>query len=67
MTEDMVHSVCTLKLFDPDTGLQVGDTSTALTGKAGWVWWIKFNSDYLDLGGVTGYTEIGGISVNWGE
>jgi hypothetical protein len=67
LTEDMVHSICTLKFFDPETGLQVGDTSTALTGKPSWVWWVKFNSDYLDLGGVTGYTEIGGISVTWGD
>lgn len=66
MLRDDEAAIFRVRFYDPDDGYRLTGESTAKLGStAGSGWWIMFQANYLDLGGVTGYTEFAGVSVTW--
>ncbi len=66
MLRDDDAALFRVRFYDPDGRYRlVGESTAKLGSTAGSSWWVMFQANYLDLGGVTGYTEFAGVSVTW--
>jgi hypothetical protein len=66
MLRDDDAAIFRVRFYDPDDNYRLAGESTAKLGSTtGSSWWVMFQANYLELGGVTGYTEFAGVSVTW--
>lgn len=67
MQRDDTTQTVTVEVYDPSNNFASisGPMTGSLGGVTGFMWFVRFQANYLDIGGVAGKLQYGGISVSW--
>lgn len=66
MERDDIAQTVTVNMFDAENNFtSVSGPFVAHLGSTAFTWFIKFQANYLDIGGVGGKLQFGGIAISW--
>lgn len=63
--DEAIAQTCQVTFYDAQNSFALVGTSTGSMNGLGNVWWVRLQALYAQLGDITGFTEIAGVTMDW--